>query len=99
MYDALINSDGVNSRAEFKAMFGKEYEGIEDIKRIVNENERLRDKIKIMSQNATEKKESITFNQLVIMVESSRNIPINRNTKLFEFKKMYDIELQKWHKT
>jgi len=36
---------------------------------------------------------------LVIMVESSRGIPINRNTKLFEFKKMYDIELEKWHKT
>lgn len=99
MYDALINSDGVNSRAEYLEMFGKEFEGIEDIKRIVKENERLSDKIKIMSQNTPEKKESITFNQLVIVVESSRNIPINRKTKLYEFKKMYDIELEKWHKT
>jgi len=98
MYDALLNSEAVNSRAEFKLMFGKDFEGIEDIKRIVNENERLSDKIKIMSNVSPDKKESITFNQLVIMVESSRNIPINRNTKLFEFKKMYDIELEKWHK-
>jgi len=99
MYDALINSEGVNSRLEFAAMFGKEFEGVKDIQRIVNEVDRLSDKIKIMSNNTPEKKESITFNQLVIMVESSRNIPINRNTKLFEFKKMYDIELEKWHKT
>jgi len=99
MYDALINSDAENSRAEFKLMFGKDFEGVEDIKRIVNENDRLSDKIRIMSQNAPDKKESITFNQLVIMVESSRGLPINRNTKLFEFKKMYDIELAKWHKT
>jgi len=99
MYDALINSDGVNSRVEFMSMFGKEFEGVEDIKRIVNEVDRLSDKIKIMSQNTPEKKESITFNQLVIMVESSRGLPINRETKLFEFKKMYDIELEKWHRT
>jgi hypothetical protein len=101
MYSALLNSvDCENSKREFAEMFGHEFAGVSDIQLIVDESNRLADKIKALRPQHTQSKEkSITFSQLVIIVETSRGLPIDRRTKLYEFKKMYEIELQKWHKT
>ena len=95
MYDSLTTCDALNARGEFKKMFGKDYESIEDLKLITNLAEQIGDKLK----NAVSpiKKEGVTFVDLIGMVEMSRNIPIDRKIKLFEFYKMYQTELKKWN--
>ncbi len=102
MYDSLIYSETAeNAKKEYKLLFGKDYEGVDDLNKLVSEANRLTEKIKLLErpQKETEDKNSIGFAQLVVIVESSRGIPIDRKIKLFEFKKMYEIELEKWHKT
>lgn len=99
MYNALLFGPGANAKKEFAEMFGHEFTGLKDFKLIVDEGNRLQDKIKMLQPGTKQNDKSITFNQLVIMVETSRGLPIDRNIKLYEFKKMYDIELTKWRKT
>ena len=103
MYDSLVYSETAeNAKREYFLLFGKQYEGIEDLNKLVSEANRLTDKIKLLERppkNEHENKNSIGFAQLVVIVESSRGVHIERKTKLFEFKKMYEIELEKWHRT
>ena len=94
MYDALTTCEAVNSNAEFKLMFGKEFKTINDLKLVTNEANRINDKMGVLNQ-PQEKGNDISFSQLVIMIETSRNIPINRNIKLYEFYEMYKNELSK----
>ncbi len=100
MYNALVYTENCeNSKKEFAEMFGHEFAGLNDIKLIVDESNRIADKIKMLQPQPKQNDKSITFNQLVIIVETSRGLPIDRNIKLYEFKKMYDIELEKWRRT
>jgi hypothetical protein len=94
MYDALTSCEAKNSRIEFKNIFHKDFESIEDLKLLTNEANRLNDKMKIFTPD-TIKKDGISFVKLVIMIEDSRGKPIDRKIKLYEFKNMYDIELEK----
>jgi len=98
MYDALTNCEAENSKAEFKLMFKKEFETVDDLKLITNEADRLNDKMGMLNM-PNYKKDGLSFSQLVIVVETSRGVNISRDTRLFEFYKMYEIELEKWHKT
>lgn len=97
MYDALTSCDAENSKAEFKNIFHKDFETVDDLKLLIDEANRLNDKIKIVSP-IENKKDGISFSKLVIMIEGSRGIPISRETKLFQFKEMYDIEIEKQNK-
>lgn len=97
MYDSLSTCEAKNSVAEFKEIFGKEFESIDDLKMLTNEAQRINDKMTIMS--APKKTDNgISFSKLINIVETSRGIPIDRNIKLFQFKEMYDTELEKWNK-
>jgi len=98
MYRALIHCDAKNSKAEFKKLFNKDFEAVEDLDLIVNEAARLNDKMGML-KTPISNKDGISFSQLVIIVETSRGVNISRATKLFEFYKMFKIELEKWHKT
>lgn len=95
MYDSLTTCDALNARAEFKNMFGKDYESIEDLKLIINLAAQLGDKIQGMGV-PQQQKEGMSFVEVVQAVELSRNIPIDRQIKLFEFHTMYKTELKKW---
>jgi len=95
MYDSLTTCDGENARIEFKAMFGKDFETIEDLERITKEADKLKTKINILTEPVSAKSEGISFNKLVIIIESSRGITIDTDIKLFQFKEMYDIEIEK----
>lgn len=96
MYDSLTTCVGENSVKEFKEMFGHEFGDIDDLKLLTGEAERVNDKMKILS--VSNKKEGISFSKLVNIVEVSRGITIGRNIKLFQFKDMYDTEIEKWNK-
>ena len=49
MHDALTACDVENSRNEFREMFGKDYDSIDDLKLLVDEFNRLSPKIKILA--------------------------------------------------
>ncbi len=97
MYDALATGKGKYSRQEFNRMFGRKYESIEDLKLLVNESERIVNKMETLKVPV--KEEGLSFSQLLVIVEVSRGIAIEQNTKLYKFYDMYKIELDKWHKT
>jgi aldehyde:ferredoxin oxidoreductase len=99
MYDALTVCDAENSRKEFKAMFGKEYESTDDLKLITNLAEQINQKLEALNPKESDKstKEGISFNKLVTIVELSRGINIDRKIKLYEFYGMYETELEKWN--
>lgn len=99
MYDSLTNCEGDNAKLEFKAMFHKDFETIEDLSRITKEADRLKSKMDILNEPVTDNKNGITFGRLFIIVEASRGIPIDREIKLFQFKELYDIELEKQNGT
>jgi hypothetical protein len=96
MYDSLTTCVGENAVAEFKEIFGHEFKSIDDLKLLTGEAERVNDKMKILS--VPNKKEGISFSKLINIVEVSRGITIDRNIKLFQFKDMYDTEIEKWNK-
>ena len=95
MYDSLTTCEAVNARDEFKLMFRKDYEDIEDLKLITNLAEQLGGKMKGMTTPKA-KGEGMSFIDVLQLVEISRNIQINRQLILFEFYKMYKTELKKW---
>ena len=97
MYDALTTCEAENSKAEFKKMFHKEFETIDDLKLVTDEANRLNDKMKILKPDEV-KKDGISFSRLILIIEDSRGIPISMETKLFQFKEMYDIEIEKQNK-
>lgn len=97
MYDSLLYAKGENALFEFRTMFNSEYTKPEQLKLITDENTRILEKIQILTPKETVKKENtITFNDLVLIIETSRNMAIDRKMKLWEFKKVYDLELKKW---
>jgi hypothetical protein len=99
MHDALTTCDAENSKAEFKKMFHKEFESVDDLKLIVDKADGFNNKMKILKPvEGDDKKEGIPFSRLVIIVEDWRGIPISDKTKLFKFKEMYDREIEKQNK-
>ena len=90
----LSGAECVNSKEVFKETFGREWE-------FTDENfELLRKKAKFFSDKLKDvpvkQEEGITFSELIAMVENSRGIQIDRKMKLFEFHKIYELELKKW---
>lgn len=97
MYHSLTTCAGENSAKEFKEIFGHEFKSIDDLKLLTDEAQRINDKMTIL--NAPKKDDKgVSFSKLINIVETSRGIPIDRNIKLFQFKEMYDTELEKWNK-
>jgi len=96
MYDSLLYANGENAKAEFIKMFGVEYTNPEQLKFITDENQRILDKLKMITPVEKKQDKGIGFGELVLIVESSRGMAIDRKMKLWEFKKIYDIELKKW---
>lgn len=95
IYYSLIYADGENARERFKILFGKEFEYTEnDINRINDKAKFYIDKINALPKPKEEK--GITFNELIAIVENSRGITIDREMKVFEFHKIYELELKKW---
>jgi len=93
IHQGITSCEGKKSKELFKAVFGKEYESKDDLKLIINEANRLNDKMSILERPKTG--QSMTFSQLVTMIETIRNLPIDRKLKLFEFKNIYETELSK----
>jgi hypothetical protein len=97
IYYALIYGDGENANKRFAEMFGKKFEGTEaDIKRINDKAQFFIDKINQLQKNNKQSDKGITFNELIAIVENSRKIVIDREMKVFEFFKIYELELKKW---
>ena len=97
IYYALIYGDGANANKKYLEMFGKKFEGTEsDINRINDKAQFYIDKINHLQKVNQKSDKGITFNELIAIVENSRKIVIDRQMKVFEFYKIYELELKKW---
>jgi hypothetical protein len=103
LFRAAYNSLSTESEAEhskefFKQTFGKEWEYKRENYELINSKaEFFINKLQAIKPSKSE--DSITFSELVAIVESSRGIAIDREIKLFEFHKIYKQELKKWQQT
>ena len=95
MYNALQYSEAPNSQERFKELFKNDFKPTDENFKLINDKaEFFINKLKSIPDKG--KKEGLSFSEIVAMVENSRGIPIDRNMKLFQFKRIYDIELKKW---
>ena len=95
IYSALLYADGKNAKKRFNEIFGREYTGVkEDFEAINHKIEFFADKLKPLTKE--EKKDGLTFPELIAIVENSRAIQIDREMKVFEFHRVYELELKKW---
>jgi hypothetical protein len=94
IYYSLLYADGENAKKRFKELFGKDFEGTEeDIKKINDKAKFFIDKIKSMPKP---KDSGLSFADIVTIVENSRGINVDRSMSVFEFYKIYELELKKW---
>ena len=96
IYDSLLYAQGENALKEFKTMFGEDYKKPEQLKFVTDENMRILDKLRMLQPFEKKNGKSLSFGDLLLLVETSRGMAIDRKMKLWEFKKMYDLELKKW---
>ena len=95
IYTSLsTGSKAENSKRRFKELFGVEWDGQYELI-----NDRVKFWVDKLEQLPKEKNEGITFSELVALVENSRGVHIDRNLKLFEFHRIYQLELKKWQQT
>lgn len=95
IYDSLVSCNGDNAKELFYKLFGVEYSD-ETAQILHSARSKVKDQIRILSQTKSDSMESISFESLVVMVETSRGIAIDGDTKLSKFKNIYDAELKKW---
>ncbi|MFW6326731.1 MAG: hypothetical protein ACOC2F_00305, partial [Bacteroidota bacterium] len=97
MYNALQYSEAPNSKKRFNELFKKDFKPTDENFKLINDKaEFFINKLKSIPNKS--KKEGLSFSEIVAMVENSRGVPIDRKMKLFQFKRIYDIELKKWQK-
>ena len=94
LYYALVYYNDDSSREIFKELFGNYPYGKDDLMRIVKEIGRLSDKLE--GYETQDESPSLQFSEIIPMIEDSRNMPVDRNISLWDFKQIYDRELQKW---
>ncbi len=95
LFYALIYGNDQKSRDLFEEHFGKAPDTQDDLNMIIAEINRLNDKLAAISPSKADSK-GIEFAKLVAIVETSRTIPIDRSTTLYEFYELYKIEIEKW---
>lgn len=96
MYYDLITVNSDLAKSMFIEYFGEEFTNTNQLERILKRISFLEEKLKSMEIPVQEQKAGLTFTETVNRIETSRAIPIDRNIKLYEFKTMYDNELEKW---
>lgn len=94
MYQSIVSCSGDNARKSYRELFGKEYDK-DGLKLILSSYEKVKDQISIMSKPVVKKPESISLSRLIVIIEDSKSIPIDRNIKVFEFWEIYNNELKK----
>ena len=101
LYMGLLISD----KPEFKQIFydtiGKTYNSKEDLKLIIREIERLKDKIREMGSPEDQPKGKLSFEEVITYVEMVLERSIDREMKLYQFKYQYDLAIKRsreWEK-
>ena len=92
-YNSLsTESEAEHSKEFFKQTFGKEWEyDLKNYELINRKAEFFINKLRVLQKDSTPK-DSISFGELVAIIESSRGIAIDRKMKLIEFHKIYEQE-------
>jgi hypothetical protein len=97
LYIGLMLSNAEGFKKIYKDMFGRPYNGIEDLKVIVNEIDRLKGKIKEMGtpEQMTQGRGKVSFEEVIIYVEAILDRGMDRNMKLYQFKFQYDLAIKR----
>lgn len=95
LYRGLMDTNDPRFREIYKRDFGKEYTGLKDLKVIISEIERLKGKYKELDYKPEKPQgEKMSFERIILYVEMALNLPISRQSKLFEFKHSYDLAVK-----
>ena len=98
MVSTLLATDDSELAGElYEHYFGKKYEAIEDLELIRNEVKRLSNRYKIMfrKKKTDETPESVTFESIILGVETVLDKPQfdREKIKLYQFKEYYDLAI------
>jgi len=93
IYFGLMSSNEPYFREVFRERYGKEYEGLEDLKSIIAEIEKLGMRLKTMYSpvEVIEQKKTMKFEEVVTHVEMIMERSIDREMKLYQF--VYQFKL------
>lgn len=95
LYMSLSYAKDESSKEIYEEHFGKYPNDKDALERILGEIRKVNDMLKALDK-PKEQEAGITFTELVARVEASRDLTIDRNISLFEFKTIYDLEIEKW---
>lgn len=96
LYSDLMTVCSDEAKQTYLEYFGNEFKDISQLEPILKKINFLKEKISSIPDTAISKDKGLSFADVVILIESSINRYIDREMKLYEFKKIYDIELKKW---
>lgn len=98
LYTGLLYNPSEYNQSIFEHYFGyiPEVGDAVPLMRITDEIDRLSKRFKEMyNREAPEQQKSVSFEDIVLSVETILDRPIDRSLKLFQFKKYYDLSLQR----
>lgn len=97
LYHMLLISNDQRFKDIYKKQFGRDYNGLKDLKVIISEIERLKGKYKELgtAQEKLQGREMMSFEKIITTVEMilGRNIP--GDLKLYQFKERYDLAVKR----
>jgi len=95
LYNGLLMTDHPYFREAYRERYGKDYEGLDDLKSIIAEMEKLGIRLKTISTpvDVMERKDSMKFEAVINYVELILEMPIPRAMKLYQFKEKYNAAI------
>ena len=97
LYSGLMMTEHPYFREAYRARYNKDYEGLEDLKSIIAEMEKLGVRLKTISTpvEVMERKDSMKFEAVINYVELILEMPIPRTMKLYQFKEKYNAAISR----
>ena len=97
LYHGLMLTDDDRFKAIYKEMFHRDYNGLQDLKVIISEMERLKGKYKelLTPEKKVQEGGKLSFEQVITYVEMVLERAIDREMKLYQFKFQYDLSVKR----
>lgn len=93
--ELFISREIPEFRKMYEEVMGRKYNGKEDLKAIIKEIERLKSKLAEVpaAEMVVSKNKKLSFEQVIANTEVILDRSLDRNMKLFQFKKQYDLAI------
>ena len=98
LYYSVIYDNSQKTKELYKKHFGNYPESDEDLTRIVDRIEKLKDQLGVVESKENKDDDYISFSRLIAIVEDSKGIQIDRKMTLYDFYELYQNEMAKWQR-